>query len=101
MRGVKAGGDRPRLHEVIRGHSLTVSQATAEQGATNDLVVRLAADPSFRSLGVAARADELDPRQYVGRAPEQVDHFLDEVLPAVLHRIEAEAGTASAAEVKV
>lgn len=101
MRGVKAGGDRQRLHEVIRGHSLAVSQATAEQGATNDLVVRLAADPAFRNLGVAARADELDPLQYVGRAPEQVDHFLDDVLPAVLHRIESVSPTTSAAEVKV
>ena len=101
MRGVKAGGDRQRLHEVIRGHSLAVSQATAEQGATNDLVVRLAADPAFRSLGVAARPDELDPMQYVGRAPEQVDHFLDDVLAAALHRIETVAPATSAAEVKV
>ena len=101
MRGVKAGGDRQHLHEVIRGHSLAVSQATAEQGATNDLVVRLAADPAFRSLGVAARSDELDPMQYVGRAPEQVDHFLDEALPAVLHQIETVAPATSAAEVKV
>ena len=101
MRGVKAGGDRQRLHEVIRGHSLAVSQAIAEQGATNDLVVRLAADPAFRTLGVAARPDELDPMQYVGRAPEQVDHFLDDVLTAALHRIETVAPATSAAEVKV
>jgi adenylosuccinate lyase len=101
MRGVKAGGDRQRLHEVIRGHSLAVSQAIAEQGATNDLVTRLAADPAFRTLGVAARPDELNPMQYVGRAPEQVDHFLDEVLAAALHRIETVAPATSAAEVKV
>ncbi len=101
MRGVKAGGDRQRLHEVIRGHSLAVSQAVAERGAANDLLARLAADPAFRALSIAARPDELDPAQYVGRAPQQVDHFLDEVLPAVLRRIEAVAPVASAAEVKV
>jgi adenylosuccinate lyase len=101
MRGVKAGGDRQRLHEVIRGHSLAVSQAVADQGATNDLIVRLAADAAFRALGVSARPDELDPAQYVGRAPQQVDQFLSEVLPAVLHRIESVAPTASSAEVKV
>jgi hypothetical protein len=50
---------------------------------------------------VVSRPDELDPVQYVGRAPQQVDHFLDEVLPAVLRRIEAVAPTAGAAEVKV
>ena len=101
MRGVKAGGDRQRLHEVIRGHSLAVSQAVAERGAANDLLTRLAADPAFRALSVAARPDELDAAQYVGRAPQQVDHFLDEVLPAVLRRIEAVAPVANAAEVKV
>ena len=101
MRGVKAGGDRQRLHEVIRGHSLAVSQATAEHGAANDLLGRLAADPAFRALGVVSRPDELDPAQYVGRAPQQVDLFLDEVLPAVLRRIEAVAPAAGAAEVKV
>jgi adenylosuccinate lyase len=101
MRGVKAGGDRQRLHEVIRGHSLAVSQAVAEQGAGNDLLARLGADPAFRALGVATRPAELDPSQYVGRAPQQVDHFLDEVLPMVLRRIETVAPAASAAEVQV
>jgi adenylosuccinate lyase len=101
MRGVKAGGDRQRLHEVIRGHSLVVSQAAAEQGAANDLLARLSADPAFRALAVAARPGELDPAQYVGRAPQQVDHFLDEVLPMVLRRIETVAPAASAAEVQV
>jgi adenylosuccinate lyase len=101
MRGVKAGGDRQRLHDVIRGHSLAVSQAVAEQGAANDLLARLSADPAFRAVGVAARPAELDPSQYVGRAPQQVDHFLDEVLPMVLRRIETVAPAASAAEVQV
>src|SRR2546427_12456758 len=35
-RGVKAGGDRQQLHEVIRGHSLAVAQAVAETGVAND-----------------------------------------------------------------
>jgi len=101
MRGVKAGGDRQRLHEVIRGHSMAVSRETAEHGATNDLLQRLAGDPAFKSLGATARADELEPMQYVGRAPQQVDYFLDEILPAVLRRIESVAPTTSTAEVKV
>ena len=101
MRGVKAGGDRQRLHEVIRGHSLAVSQAVAEQRVANDLLARLSADPAFRAVGVASRPAELDPSHYVGRAPQQVDHFLDEVLPMVLRRIETVAPAASAAEVQV
>jgi hypothetical protein len=45
--------------------------------------------------------DELDPAAYVGRAPRQVEEFLDQVLPAVLHRIEAVAPAAASAEVTV
>src|SRR5437867_1750005 len=101
LRGVKAGGDRQRLHEVIRTHSLAVAQAVAERGAPNDLLERLARDPAFRALKVAARPAELDPATYVGRAPRQVDEFLEHVLPATLRRIEAVAPAAAAAEVTV
>jgi adenylosuccinate lyase len=101
MRGVKAGGDRQRLHEVIRTHALAVAQAMAEQGAPNDLLARLARDPAFAALHVVLGRDELDPAAYVGRAPRQVEEFLDQVLPAVLHRIEAVAPAAASAEVTV
>jgi len=101
LRGVKAGGDRQRLHEVIRTHSLAVAQAVAERGAPNDLLERLARDPAFRALKVAARPAELDPATYVGRAPRQVDEFLEHVLPATLRRIEAVAPATAAAEVTV
>ena len=101
LRGVKAGGDRQRLHEVIRTHSLAVAQTVAERGAPNDLLERLARDPAFRALKVAARPAELDPATYVGRAPRQVDEFLEHVLPPTLRRIEAVAPAAAAAEVTV
>ena len=101
MRGVKAGGDRQRLHEVIRTHSLAVAQAMAEQGVANDLLERLARDPAFRTLHVALAPNELDPGAYVGRAPRQVDDFLERVLPGVLHRIEAVAPAIVTAEVNV
>jgi len=101
IEGVKAGGDRQTLHEVIRTHSLAVAQAVAEQGAANDLLDRLAADPAFKRLKVKATADELEPGAYVGRAPQQVDEFLDDVLPPVLRRIEVAAPAAATAEVKV
>ena len=92
MRGVKAGGDRQRLHEVIRGHSL--------QGG-KDLLERLAHDAEFKRLGVRATAGELDPAGYVGRAPQQVDDFLDRVVPDVMRSIQAAAPAAAAAEVQV
>jgi len=92
MRGVKAGGDRQHLHEVIRGHSLK---------GDKDLLDRLAHDPEFKRLGVQAKAGELDPAGYVGRAPQQVDDFLDRVLPELMRSIQATAATAAAAEVQV
>jgi adenylosuccinate lyase len=101
MRGVTAGGDRQQLHEVIRTHSQAVSQASAERGAPNDLLERLAHDPAFQSLGVRVAPAELEPAAYVGRAPAQVDAFLNDTVPAVLRRIEAVAPAAAPAEVHV
>src|SRR3989442_1727550 len=99
VRGVKSGGDRQELHEVIRGHSLAVAQAVAETGAANDLLERLGRDPAFRRLGILATPDERDPASYVSRAPQQVDEFLEGVLPPLLRQIEALAPVAAAAEV--
>ena len=92
MRGVKAGGDRQELHEVIRTHSLA---------GAKDLLERLARDPAFKKLGVRAEAGELDPAAYVGRAPRQVDEFLDRVIPELMQKIHAVAPAAAPAEVAV
>ena len=92
MRGVKAGGDRQHLHEVIRTHSLKGGK---------DLLERLATDPAFKRLGIRAKAGELDPQGHVGRAPQQVDDFLDRVLPDLMRSIQAAAPAAAAAEVEV
>jgi len=92
MRGVKAGGDRQQLHEVIRTHTL--------QGV-DQLLDHLARAPEFKRLGVRATAAELDPAAYVGRAPQQVDEFLDRVLPDLMRSIQAAAPAAAAAEVQV
>jgi adenylosuccinate lyase len=97
MRGVKAGGDRQRLHEVIRVYSL----AAVEEGSADTLLARLAGDPAFKTLKVAIQPDEMDPARYVGRAPRQVEEFLEHVLPPVLRRIEAVAPTSAGAEVSV
>ena len=93
MRGVKAGGDRQSLHEVIRTHSLAAGGP--------DLLDRLARDPAFKQLGIRAQAGEVDPAAYVGRAPQQVDDFLDRVLPELMRSIRATAPAAAVAEVEV
>jgi adenylosuccinate lyase len=101
MRGVKAGGDRQQLHEVIRTHALLAAQATAEQGAPNDVLERLARDPAFSALRAALAPSELDPAAYVGRAPRQVEEFLDQVVRGLLRRVEAAAPAATPVEVSV
>src|SRR5690606_22635052 len=76
MAGVRAGGDRQELHERIRVHSQEAARQVKEQGRPNDLIERLRGDAAFVAVDVA---DALDPRRYVGRAPEQVETFLQEV----------------------
>ncbi|HEY2807114.1 MAG TPA: adenylosuccinate lyase [Gemmatimonadales bacterium] len=87
MIGVKAGGDRQTLHEVIRRHSMDVARAVAEDGIDNDLMKRLAADPAFRGADIAAVARDLDSQHFTGRSPEQVDEFLHNVIEPILSRL--------------
>src|SRR5207237_116227 len=76
-----------------RRHALAVPPA--------ELLERRAADPAFKRLGVRADASELDPAAYVGRAPQQVDDFLDRVLPDLMRAITAAAPATATAEVEV
>ena len=66
MAAVAAGGDRQDLHERIRRHSQAAAAVVKEQGGPNDLLERLAADPAFAKVDLAAA---LEPSQFVGRAP--------------------------------
>jgi adenylosuccinate lyase len=79
VRAVKAGGDRQVVHETIRKHSLEAARAMKEGADANDLLQRLARDKAF---GVKLKDLEgaLDPKRFVGRAPEQVDEFLRDVI---------------------
>jgi adenylosuccinate lyase len=79
VRAVQAGGDRQAVHETIRKHSLEASRAMKRGADTNDLLERLAADKAF---GVKLKDLEgvLDPQRFVGRAPEQVDEFLRDII---------------------
>ncbi len=73
MTAVQAGGDRQDLHERIRVHALAAAQRLKEGATDNDLIIRLRDDPALPALDFAS---VLDPRRYVGRSSQQVDHFL-------------------------
>ncbi|HVF38693.1 MAG TPA: adenylosuccinate lyase [Gemmatimonadaceae bacterium] len=83
VRAVAAGGDRQKVHEVIRRHSLEAARALKNGGDRNDLFERLASDGGL-GLTRQQMAEASDPRQFVGRAPEQVDEFLTETLQPLL-----------------
>jgi adenylosuccinate lyase len=100
MRGVAAGGDRQQLHEVIRRHALDTTAAVAG-GEPNDLRERIAQDPAFRSVPAEVFAADLEPRLYVGRAPQQVGEFLDEFLDPLLARSRTIGTPTAAAELAV
>ena len=100
MLGVASGGDRQGLHEVIRRHSLAVADAVA-QGAANDLLERLGADPAFAGIPAAALRAQLEPVNYTGRAGRQVGEFLEEYLRPLLARARPLAAEAGSAEVRV
>jgi adenylosuccinate lyase len=98
VRAVQAGGDRQQAHEVIRRHSIAVARAMKDEGASNDMLSRLAADPAF-GVPTADLQEVTDSAHYVGRAPEQVDEFLAEVIRPLLDG--ARADLAPKEEVRV
>ncbi len=85
VRSVRGGGDRQVVHERIRQHSVAAARAVKDGGGPNDLIERLAGDPAF-GVSVDDLQSALDPERYVGRAPEQVDEFLAEVIEPLLSR---------------
>ncbi|NBX29666.1 adenylosuccinate lyase [bacterium] len=80
MVATKAGGDRQTLHEAIRTHSHAAT-ARIREGHDNDLVARLAADPLFKGIDLAAA---IETRGLAGRAAEQVEDFVHGAVHAAL-----------------
>ena len=81
MEGVKRGGNRQELHEIIRSCSMDAT-AKMKNGESWDLLSDLARHSEF---GMSQQEMEaaLDPMHYIGRCPEQVDAFLAEVRPLI------------------
>jgi adenylosuccinate lyase len=83
MAAVRRGGDRQVLHEKIRKHSMDAGNRVKLEGAENDLLQRIAADPSF-DLAQEELAELLDAGLYIGRAPQQVEEYLEQVVYPLL-----------------
>ena len=85
MDAVKAGGDRQELHERIRTLSMEAGKNVKVNGEENNLLELIAADPAF-GLSLEDLKKTMEPSRYVGRAPEQVDAFLGQVVKPILEK---------------
>lgn len=85
MHAVKRGGDRQELHERIRVHSMEAAKQVKVEGKKNDLIDRIAADKMF-NLNVDEIKSILEPKNFIGRAPQQVEEFISEYIQPVLDK---------------
>jgi len=84
MATVAAGGDRQELHEIIRKHSHAAAAEVKLKGKPNDLIERLQSDPAFARVDLKS---VMKAENYIGRAPEQVDEFLREVIAPLKRKL--------------
>ena len=96
MAAVAKGADRQKIHESIRQHSRAASVVVNEEGKPNDLLERLKADAIYAGLDIDSL---VAPRAFVGRSPEQVDEFINNVVAPIRARYSATA--APMVEIKV
>ncbi|QYU69979.1 adenylosuccinate lyase [Leptolyngbya sp. 15MV] len=95
---VKAGKDRQEVHEALRRHAIAAGKRVKEQGLPNDLAERLESEPVLHGV----RIEQLmDPMGYVGRAREQVDKFLADVVSSVRRGYSTKFQALSSSEPKV
>ena len=83
MDAVKAGGDRQELHERIRELSMEAGKNVRVEGKDNNLLELIAADPAF-NLTLEDLQKSMDPSRYTGRAKEQTEAFIANVVQPVL-----------------
>jgi adenylosuccinate lyase len=87
MEIVNTGGDRQEFHERIRKHAMEVARTMKEEGSKNDLLERITQDPSFACI--KSKIKEIaDPMKLIGRAPQQVEEFVRQVINPLLEGYE-------------
>ncbi len=92
MEAVKKGGNRQELHEKIRLYSMEAGRQVKEFGLKNDLLERIKNDASF-SLTSEEMKDILTPEKYIGRAPKQVEEFVEEYIKPIIESEEKYIGS--------
>ena len=59
-----------------------------QEGKPNDLIERLKTNPAFAGIDLEST---LDASRYIGRAPEQVDAFVRDVVGPIRDRYDTDA----------
>lgn len=85
MEGVKRGGDRQELHESIRVHSMEAGKRVKVEGKHNDLIERIIKDDAFE-MSEDEIMSILKPENFIGRASEQVEEFIDAYIKPILDK---------------
>lgn len=89
MEAVEKGKSRQEMHEVVREHAFAAGKAVKEEGAPNDLLIRLASDERIPFSLAELEAMIGDYHQFTGRASEQTVEFLQaDVYPLLQSRRE-------------
>ena len=81
MEGVKHGGNRQELHEIIRSCSMNAT-AKMKNGEPFDLLADLASHSEFNMTADEMKS-ALDPMLYTGRCAEQVERYIAELQPLI------------------
>lgn len=85
MECVKNGGDRQELHERIRVHSMEAGKNVKVKGKDNDLIDRIINDKYF-NLDKDRLLEILDPKNFIGFAPEQTEEFVNIEVKPILEK---------------
>ncbi|MDY6367443.1 MAG: adenylosuccinate lyase [Clostridia bacterium] len=83
MECVKAGGDRQILHEEIRKLSMKAGENVKIYGKENNLLDLIRQDELFNAVKDKL-SEMVNPSLYIGRAPGQVDDFINECVNPIL-----------------
>ena len=83
LAAVAKGRDRQDVHELIRVHAQEAATQLKSGKADNTLIGLLRADPAFAGIDFGMT---LDPKRFVGRAPEQVIEFIRGVVRPIRDR---------------
>ena len=80
MGTVEKGKSRQEMHEVVKEHSVIAGKRVKHEGLDNDLLIRLADDARipFSLEELQAMTDNLS--QFTGRASQQTQDFLEEIV---------------------